>query len=576
MSLDTIDWIIIISYLLLSLGIGIYFKKKAESSFQDFFLGGRNLPWFVAGLSMVATTFAADTPLAVADIIGQNGISGNWLWWNFLIGGLLTVFFFAKLWRRSGVLTEIELIELRYSGKTASFLRGFKAIYFGIFLNALIIGWVSNAMISIFEVFFDISRNHAVLYTMGAIAFVAVYSAISGLKGIVVTDVVQFFIALGGCIVLAAILVNEVGGITQLKAQVPEGTLNFFPSIGGDAGDIGSGLTIGLGAFLARMSMQWWASWYPGAEPGGGGYIAQRMMSTKNENHSLYATLLFQIGHYCVRPWPWIITGLCIMVLYPGIDGQTGYVMAMKDYLPAGLKGLLLIAFFAAFMSTISTQLNWGASYLVNDFYKRFIDRDSDEKKLVLISRLSTILLMLLSVIVAASFDSVKEVWDFIIECGAGMGLVLILRWYWWRINAWSEIVATFGSIFFFAISKFWLKMDFPDSFFFIIGCTTVSWLIATFVSSPEKSETLKSFYDKVKPQGIWAPISGAKENKDNNNSLPALFVCWIAAIVMTYSVLFCTGKLILLEYSSALIYGVSAILSLLVLRQSLKNTSVL
>lgn len=576
MSLLPIDWFIIAGYLILSLGIGLYFKKKGERSLQDYFLGGSNLPWYIAGLSMVATTFAADTPLAVADLVSESGISGNWLWWNFLLGGLLTVFFFAKLWRRSGVLTEIALIELRYSGKTAAFLRGFKAIYFGIILNALIIGWVSNAMISIFEVFFDIERSYAILYTLLSIAFVAFYSSLSGLKGIVFTDVIQFFVALGGCIVLAVILVRESGGMLAMKEALPKGTLDFFPDINSSGGGIGTSLSIGIGAFLARISMQWWASWYPGAEPGGGGYIVQRMLSTKNENHSLYATLFFQIAHYCIRPWPWIITGLCLLVLYPTTDGQTAYVMAMRDYLPAGLKGLLLIAFFSAFMSTISTQLNWGASYLVNDFYTRFIRKEESEKRLVLVSRLSTIFLTLLSVFVAAMFDSVKDVWDFIIECGAGMGLVLILRWYWWRINAWSEIVATFGSIIFFAIAKLVLNLAFPESFFFIVGCTTVSWVLATFISAPERTDVLVAFYKKVKPQGFWAPVTKAGNISVEKSSMTSLLICWISAIIMTYGVLIGLGKLLLLEYNTSLIYAICSLFALIVLRHFVKKTTIL
>jgi SSS family solute:Na+ symporter len=364
MELQWIDWSIIILFLLTSLGIGIYYKKKSSGSLSDFFLGGRNLPWYIAGTSMVATTFAADTPLAVAELVANNGIAGNWLWWSFLLGGTLTTFFFAPLWRKANVLTEVELLELRYDGKKAALLRGFKAIYLGVFINILIIGWVNLALNALLVVFFDIPPNEVLYYTGAAMLLAALYSSLGGLWGVAVTDAFQFVIAMIGSIVLAVIVVNseQVGGIAGLKEKLPPGSLNFFPQIGD--GSLGAGLTLSFGAFLAYAGFQWWASWYPGAEPGGGGYVAQRMMSTKSPKDSVYATLLFQIGHYCIRPWPWIIVALCAVVLYPDLavaDKKLGYVMAMKEFLPTGMKGLLLAAFLAAYMSTISTQLNWGA-----------------------------------------------------------------------------------------------------------------------------------------------------------------------------------------------------------------------
>lgn len=589
MILETIDWIIIASFLILSLYIGLKFKNKASSSLANFFLGGRNLPWYIAGMSMVATTFAADTPLAVTELVAQNGISSNWIWWNFLIGGMLTTFFFANLWRRANVLTELELIELRYSGKPAAILRGFKSIYLGLFMNVLIIGWVNLAMVSIIQVFFDVDPAIAFWYTIGVMIIAMIYSSLSGLLGVAITDTIQFVIAMVGCIILAVIVVNsdKIGGITALKTKLPEGTLNFLPQIGGKEGTSLSTLTISVGAFFSFAAIQWWASWYPGAEPGGGGYIAQRMMSTKNEKDAVFATLFFQIAHYCLRPWPWIIVGLCSLVLYPELtDKKLGFVMAMKDFLPTGLKGLLFVAFLAAYMSTISTQLNWGASYLVNDLYKRFIKKsvnkestEQEEKHYVKVSKLSTILIMIIGAFVTTQINSISAVWEFIMECGAGLGLVLILRWYWWRINAWSEIVATLAPFVGFIIGHYVLIDLFGDSFtenrgpfMFTVLFTTVSWLLVTFLTKPSEHATLQSFYNLVKPDGNWKPF---KSSKTDNSNLLKLFVCWISSIILTYSLLFFTGKLILLEYTQSLIFFISAVISFVILRYFLIRTNI-
>jgi solute:Na+ symporter, SSS family len=586
MSLSPLDWIIITSFFTISLAIGLYYRNRASKSISDFFLGGRNLPWYVAGISMVATTFAADTPLAVTELVGVNGISGNWLWWNMLFGGMLTTFFFARLWRRAEIITEAEFIELRYSGKEAAFLRGFKAIYLGFFINCLIIGWVNLALSSILQVFFDIPSGEALWYVGLAMLVAAIYSSLSGLWGVAVTDMVQFGIAMAGSIVLAVVVVgsDEIGGIDGMKAQLPEWTLNFFPSFSGGAGDTAKALTISIGAFLAYLSI-WWASWYPGAEPGGGGYIAQRMMSAKNEKHSIYATLFFQIAHYSLRPWPWIIVGLCAIILYPQLGAEEkrlGYVMAMRDYLPAGLKGLLLTAFFAAYMSTISTQLNWGASYLVNDVYKRFIapsgyeDEEKAQRKYVMVSRITTLLLMLIALFITSFITTISGVWSFIIECGAGLGLVLILRWYWWRINAWSEIAATIAPFVFYALSRFVLKVDFPDSFFITAGGTTITWLVVTFLTKPTDYIHLAKFYNKVRPEGSWKPYILDNGTIQGSGRIINLLVCWISAVVMTYSFLFFTGKFIFKEWGQALIWALSALLSFFILRHFVMRTKIL
>ena len=590
MILGTLDWVIIIAFLILSLYIGLRYKNKAGNSLSDFFLGGRSLPWYIAGISMVATTFAADTPLAVTELVAQNGISANWVWWNFLIGGMLTTFFFANLWRRANVLTELEFIELRYSGKPASLLRGFKAIYLGLFMNVLIIGWVNVAMVSILQVFFDIPASTAFWYMLVVMVIAMIYSSLSGLMGVAITDTIQFFIAITGCIILAVIVVNsdKVGGIEGLKSQLPEGSLNFLPKIGNSSGNMVSTLTISVGAFLSFAAIQWWASWYPGAEPGGGGYIAQRMMSTKNEKHAVFATLFFQIAHYCLRPWPWILVGLCSLVLYPDLtDKKLGFVMAMKDHLPMGLKGLLFVAFLAAYMSTISTQLNWGASYLINDLYKRFIKKpasfkstEQEEKHFVNASRLFTVLIMIVGAYVTTLIDSISAVWEFIMECGAGLGLVLILRWYWWRINAWSEISATLAPFIGYVIGHYVLADVFGEwftenrgTFIFTVLFTTVSWLTVTFLTRPTVSETLRSFYVLVKPDGNWKPFKHlAKKEKSN---IKNLMVCWISAITLTYSILFSTGKLIFHEYTEALFFAFTAIVSFIILRRFLIRTSI-
>ena len=589
MILETIDWIIIASFLLLSLYIGLRYKNKASSSLANFFLGGRNLPWYIAGMSMVATTFAADTPLAVTELVAKNGISSNWIWWNFLIGGMLTTFFFANLWRRANVLTELELIELRYSGKPAAILRGFKSIYLGLFMNVLIIGWVNLAMVSIIQVFFDVPASIAFWYMVVVMIIAMIYSSLSGLLGVAITDTIQFVIAMVGCIILAVIVVNsdKIGGIAALKTKLPEGSLNFLPQIGGTTGSGLSTLSISIGAFFSFAAIQWWASWYPGAEPGGGGYIAQRMMSTKNEKDAVFATLFFQIAHYCIRPWPWILVGLCSLVLYPELtDKKLGFVMAMKDFLPVGLKGLLFVAFLAAYMSTISTQLNWGASYLVNDLYKRFIKKSVDtissekeEKHYVLVSKLTTVLIMIIGAFVTTQINSIAAVWEFIMECGAGLGLVLILRWYWWRINAWSEIVATLAPFVGYVIGHYFLVDLFDASFvenrgpfIFTVLFTTISWLLATFLTKPSEHKTLLSFYDLVKPDGNWKPFQVGK--KDNSN-LFKLFICWISSISLTYSLLFFTGKLILLEYTQSFIFLLSAIISFIILRYFLIRTNI-
>lgn len=588
MILTSLDWIIIALYLVIALGIGFFFKKQASNSLSDFFLGGRKLPWYVAGISMVATTFAADTPLWVTEKIAQHGISGNWLWWNMLIGGMLTTFFFAKLWRRAEIVTELEFIELRYSGKPAAFLRGFKSIYMGIFLNAVIIGWVNVALATILKIFFDISDEQIIYVIAGAMLIVAVYSTLSGLLGVAMTDFIQFFIAMAGCIILAIVVLNteKVGGISGLKAQLPAWRFDFFPTInsGTSVTDTIGTYSLTIGAFLTFGLVQWWASWYPGAEPGGGGYIAQRMMSAKDEKSAIYATLFFQIAHYCLRPWPWIIVGLCALVLYPDLpvdDAGKGFVLAMKDYLPTGLKGLLLVAFLSAYMSTISTQLNWGASYLTNDLYKRFIKKkredettEEEQKDYVQKARIFTLLIMAVALFATTQINTIDGAASFLIECGAGLGMVLILRWYWWRINAWSEITASIAPFlgYYIANNEHLLALDYPYNFLFTVGFSSVLWLIVTFITPPTEEKVLQHFYKKVQPDGAWKPY---KEKNHKRGNIKPLILCWLSSIIMVYSILFFIGDLIFMNYSDAILEFIIGFVSFLILRFHLKKTRI-
>lgn len=640
--LHWLDWLIIGSFLLLSLGIGMYFRKNAGRSIADFFLGGRNLPWYVAGISMVATTFAADTPLAVSELVAQGGIAKNWLWWSYIMGGALTTFFFATLWRRSGVLTELEFITLRYEGKAAHYLRMVKSVYLGLILNAVIIAWVNLAMATLLEVFFDLSHTEALWYTMGMMVLAVIYSTLSGLKGVAVTDVVQFVIAMIGCVTLAVLVVNsdQVGGITAMKSRLPDGATDFVPSIGGSATTMnGFGLTIG--AFLSFVAIQWWSSWYPGSEPGGGGYIAQRMMSTRSEKESVWATLLFQVGHYCVRPWPWIVVGLCAIVLYSpalndpeletqlqyfsqphavlqtqpevvvdsilvtgaeksehflalfpsyvGTDRQElvayhyspklGFVYAMRDFLPVGLVGLLLVAFIAAYLSTISTQVNWGASYLVNDLI-RPMKPEWSEQRLVFSSRIASIAVMVAGAMITPFITSISAVWAFIMQCGAGLGLVLILRWYWWRINAWSEIAATIAPLVAYAGCHFYLNETLGTSFvahygpFYVtVGFTTFVWLMVTFASKAPSRNLIERFEKRVRPMGVWPAY--LPHVRERNKGLKWMFGGWISMTATIIFSLFGIGSLVLLNTTNAIINIGLAITSVFALRMFLKKTNI-
>jgi solute:Na+ symporter, SSS family len=591
MNFGILEIAILLAYISMTLVIGLYFRKKGSGGMQDYFLGGRKMPWYLAGLSMVATTFAADTPLLVTELVSQNGISGNWLWWNMLIGGMLTVFFFAKLWRRANVITELEFVELRYGGKAGAFLRGFKAVYLGVFMNALIIGWVNLALVSILQVFFGLGPSEVLWYVFGAMFIAVVYSTISGLWGIAFTDVVQFIIAMTGSVALAVFVVSSepIGGISGLKVQlqaISPDFLSFFPRVSSENGGTGTVLAISVLSFIAFVGVQWWASWYPGAEPGGGGYVAQRMMAAKNEKHSLLATLLFQVAHYAIRPWPWILVGLSTIVLYPELpvaEKKNGYVMAIIDFMPHTWSVIMLTALLAAYMSTISTQLNWGSSFLVNDLYKRFLKKDNTfpteqhaNKHYVWAGKLATIMIMFLSLLTTMVFDTIQSVWEFLIACGAGLGLVLILRWIWWRINAWSEIVATVVPIAVLLILNKYSDMEFPQTLFVLVGVTTFCWLLATFVTRPVNDSYLKYFYNQVRPYGWWGKVAGNDNTGVGRQFYLWLIMCWLSSIILVYSVLFSMGYLLFQEYASFVKWAGLMVVSGVVLYYAYRKTEML
>ena len=572
MTLTALDWSIVAGYFLVSLAIGLYYSRRASKSVGEYFLSGRDLPWWLAGTSMVATTFAADTPLAVAGFVARDGIAGNWIWWNAALGSMLTVFFFARLWRRAGIMTDVEFAELRYAGRPAAILRGFRALYLGWPINCVIIGWVNLAMAKILAVTMGWDRLTAVLASLAITGF---YSALSGLWGVVVTDFFQFAFAMAGTTALAwfALQAPGVGGISGLLEKLPASTFEFVPRIGAASDVPGGTLALPLASFFAFIGVQWWASWYPGQEPGGGGYIAQRMMSARDERHSFFATLWFTIAHYCLRPWPWILVGLASLILYPGLaDKEAGYVMVMRDFLPPGWRGVLIAAFFAAYMSTISTQLNWGTSYIVNDFYRRFVRTDGTEQHYVWVSRVATIITMILGAVVTFYLDSIRQAWEFVLESGAGIGLVLILRWYWWRVNAWSEIAAMVAPALGFLYLRTFTSIVFPYTLLYLVAWTTACWVIVTFVTAPEPDSHLVAFYRRVRPGGPgWGPIA-RKAGGPPAEAIGGLVVDWVAGWILVYAVLFGIGSVVLGSIATALACFVVAALATIVISRDLSR----
>ena len=571
MKLTLLDWCFVGAYFLFNILIGLYYKKRAGKNVSEFFLGGRNIPWWLAGTSMVATTFAADTPLAVTGMVARNGIAGNWLWWNFVASGMLTVFLFARLWRRAGVMTDVEFAELRYSGRPAAFLRGFRALYLGIPINCIILGWVNLAMVKILMLILGVSKDTALLIVLGMIALTSAISVLSGLWGVLVTDLFQFVVKMTMVVVLAVAAIHAVGGIDSMKDKLA--AIDRAKGVAGGSGSLLSFVPdlhsawMPMITFLVYISVNWWATWYPGAEPGGGGFIAQRMFSAKDERHSLLATLWFNIAHYALRPWPWVLVGLVSVILYPNLaDPETGYIRVMIDYLPPYLRGMMVAAFAAAFMSTIGTQLNWGASYLVNDFYRRFWKTGETEKHYVAVSQLATIILTIISAVITRYMDSISGAWKLLLLTGAGTGTVLILRWYWWRINAWSEVAAMISA---FAVSIFLqaaigLNSDDPVQFAEImlmtVGVTTVVWLAATYLTAPEPMPKLIAFYRRVRPSGPgWRHVARLAPDVPPSRDLAWNLIDWLCGCVLIYGALFGAGKLILKETAMGLVFAVAA-----------------
>ena len=589
--LSQLDYIIIASFFSITLVIGFLVSKKSSSSSTEYFLSGRNMPWWLLGISMVATTFSTDTPNLVTDIVRTKGVAGNWVWWAFLLTGLLTVFVYAKLWRRSNVATDMEFYELRYSGWGGRFLRGFRAIYLGVIFNVMAMSGVTLAAIKIGEIMLGLSPIDTILYA-GSIT--VVFSTVGGFRGVVYTDFILFFAAMAGSIGAAYYLVNlpEVGGMANLIAKTPPDILSMTPDLNDP--------DMYIPLLIVPLAVQWWSSWYPGAEPGGGGYIAQRMLAAKDENHAIGATFFFNVMHYALRPWPWIIVALASLIVFPDLasiqeafpnvsEDKLGHDLAypaMLTMLPSGLLGLVVASLVAAYMSTISTHLNWGSSYIVNDFYKQQINKNASEKQLVNIGRISTITLFLISAVFALLLTNALQLFDVILMFGAGTGLIFILRWFWWRINAWSEITAMFVSGFVSIILNFTElgPILFSDSgilpsyykFPMVVLFTTVIWLIVTFLTKPDSTDTLINFCTKTNPGGPgWEKIKleahekNISFNDESNNetwSVPLGIICMLCGCFAIYSMLFSTGYFIYGEINngiSFLIIGITFAIAL-------------
>jgi Na+/proline symporter len=588
--LSTFDVALIVVFFAITLFIGIYVSKQSGKSSVEYFLSGRSMPWWLLGVSMVATTFSTDTPNLVTDIVRTNGVSGNWVWWAFLVTGLLTVFVYAKLWRKSKVNTDIEFYELRYGGAPARFLRSFRSIYLGIIFNILAMAGVTLAAIKIGSVMLGLQPWETVIYA-GVIT--VVFSALGGFKGVVYTDFILFFTAMAGALGAAYYLVGlpEVGGLEALlQHENVADKLSILP----DFTDKEALITL----LIIPLAVQWWSSWYPGAEPGGGGYIAQRMLAAKNENHAIGATFFFNIMHYALRPWPWIIVALASLVVFPDIasiheafpnvaEDKLGHDLAysaMLTKLPSGLLGLVLASLVAAYMSTISTHLNWGASYIVNDFYKQQINKNATDKQLVFVGRLSTVVLMVCSALFALVLTNALQLFDIILMFGAGTGLIFILRWFWWRINAWSEISAMFLSglvsmiLTFTSLGDYFFGDDglMPSyvKFPMIVLITTIGWLLVTFATQPESKTVLQNFYKKIQPGGPgWIKVvnEAKEENIDivNTNegwSVPSGIMAMLVGCAFIYSIMFATGEFIYGAYTKAMILSGVALISGIIL----------
>ena len=558
MRLGAVDWAVILIYFLLNIAVGFYFRRKAGTGTGEFFVSGRDVAWWLAGTSMVATTFSVDTPLAVTGLVANNGIAGNWLWWNYVFSGMMTVFLFARLWRRSEVITDVELVELRYSGRPAAFLRGFRAIYFGVFMNSIIMGWINLAMAKVILTTLGIEKKEAIFLCLPIMFIAMLYSSLSGLRGVLWASLFQFVLMMGMTILLGVFSVSAVGGLGALREKLA--TLDRVRVAEGGSGSILSfspsfdSPWLPFMAFFVFIAVNWWATWYPGAEPGGGGYVAQRIFCAKDEKNSLWATMWFNVAHYALRPWPWILTALASVILYPELtDKEVGFIRMMTDHMPPALRGLMLASFLAAYMSTIATHLNWGASYFVNDLYRRFLSTQRSERHYVAISRLATLGLMMIAGGVSFYLESVADAWQLLINIGAGTGAVYLLRWYWWRINAWSEIAAMSTAAFVAILLqvKFGLNpsdnRDFAHLILITVSVTTVVWIAVTFLTSPVPKEKLLEFYRRTRPTAAgWQPIAAMAPEIPPDREGWYNLKYWLLGCAMVYLSMFAIGKFLL------------------------------
>ncbi|MCA9196231.1 MAG: Na+:solute symporter [Planctomycetales bacterium] len=583
MELNALDWAIIIGYFAVTIAIGLIFSRRAGSSLSEYFVSGRSLPWWIAGTSMVATTFAADTPLAVTGLVAKDGLAGNWVWWSFAAGGMVTVFVYAKLWRRAEVMTDVEFLELRYQGPPAAALRGIRAVYLSLIINPIIIGWVTGAMLTVLKetvlhgtadtwVIAGQSISKDWMIIIACLSVVGIYCTFSGMWGVAVTDFIQFFTAMTGCVLLAYFAVKSVGGLDTLHDKVAQNfgdgqqAFGFLPDFSADKP------WMPVEIFLIFLFVQWWATWYPGAEPGGGGYVVQRMASCKDERHTILATLWYQLAHYCLRPWPWILVAFVALAQYPelrqlatdpdfakaaGTNADAGFARVIRDFSPHGLRGLMLVTFFSAFMSTISTQMNWGASYLVRDVFQRFIAPQATDRQLTTASRIMSVLVLVVGGIVSKRMVGmdIGDIWKMLLALGAGTGAVFMLRWFWWRINAWTEIVAMLGSLGFFWLFKYQLKLEARDEIIgvYVAVATIVTWLVVTFVTPPERPEILSSFYRKVRPAGPgWKHIAALNPDVTPDRHLGLSFLTALFAAGIVYCTIPGIGFLLFSEFGKA------------------------
>ncbi len=572
MHLTGLDWSIVLLSIVISFIPALVLARRAGSSTAEFFTSGRAAPWWLIGVSMVATTFSTDTPNLVTNLVREHGVANNWAWWAYLLTGMATVFFFSRLWRRSGVLTDLEFYELRYSGKPASMVRGFRAIYLGLFFNAVIMATVNLAAVKIANVILGWPMGQTLL---ACAVLNVVFAATSGLWGVLVTDFIQFGIAMAGAIAAAwyALQRPEVGGLAGLIAKTDPAVLNLLPSF--------TNWELTLGVLLVPLTVSWWATWYPGWEPGGGSYVAQRMLAARTERDAMAGTLLFAVAHFAIRSWPWILTALASMLVFPELDdiarafpyvdrsliGHDMAYPAMLTFLPAGMMGLMVAGMLAAYVSTLSTHLNWGTSYLVHDFYRRFIRSEASERHYVFVGRVITALLMVVAMGMTYVLDSAKQAFDLMLSIGAGTGLIYLLRWFWWRINAWSEIAAMVGSFLvaggFFVMAKAGHPVPAHVTLLTTVAATTIIWLLATYLTPPDSPATLEAFYRRVRPAGAgWRRVREATHLPPSPDSLSNALLGWVLGCTFVFAALFGVGTALYGRTGQALVWGVLGMVS--------------